>query len=234
VPWSELNNIDINFVNLSDGGFIDEITIPDNLISSYYEKMNIKKPINENKNETFNLNQQNELNESSIQTNKQQINLIDNNQYYENINEIFDTSRPPPSILQFSQQDHQHIHHIQQQQQQIALSQQQHQFLMAENEMQQQQHQQLLQNISLIHSQQNQPCFIRGPSPFPNHSNLQQTPPPGATNILNGHLMPILTQTQIQSHIKAQQQQQQQHQQRATLSHGIFNKMIIIKQTHIY
>ena len=46
--------------------------------------------------------------------NKQEINLIENIQYFDNLNELLDTSRPPP-LLQFSHQ-HQNIHHIQQQQ----------------------------------------------------------------------------------------------------------------------
>ena len=103
VPWSELNNIEINFVSLSDGGFVDEITIPENLIDIYYEKMDIKKE-----------KEQQPREELSIEMNKQEINLIENNQYFDNLNELFDPSRPPP-LLQFSHQ-HQNIHHIQQQQ----------------------------------------------------------------------------------------------------------------------
>lgn len=143
------------------------------------------------------------------------------NQFFENFNELFDPSRPPPPppILQFQQNHHhQPLHHSQQQ---IQLSQQPHQFLMSDNEISQvQQHQQLLQHIGLIQQNQQQ-CFIRCASSFQNNSTLQ-TP---QSNIMNNHLMPILTQTQLQSNLKSHLSAH--HQQRATISHGMFLKLFL-------
>ena len=195
---------------------IDELSIPENLISSYEKTIKLK-------NQLTNINETESNSSKSSSNNVQQQQCLEipkddstqiklsENQYFENIKELtFDPSRPPP-LLHFVQQDQSNLNqHIQQQ---ITLSQQQPQpFLIPENEINQAQHhhQQLLHNIGLIHSQQNQQqCFINqirsaSTSTFPG-GQLHHPPP---SNIMP-HLMPLLTQSQLQSHLKNQQQQPQ-------------------------